>query len=343
MIHVDQQSGIPLFGLDFIGILDRGTNLIEIKPITICNLRCKYCFVNAHFGCAETSSDTNIFQVEPDYMLKWLKVAIELKDCNDIEVHIAPYGEFFLYPHYLKLLKGIKKFYQVKTISIQTNGTQLTEKIITELELAGISRLNISLNAIDEKKARILSGTPEYNVSKIIDILPHILKSKIDLLIAPIWFFKFNDDDIIQIIKLAKHYMEKGYNNTSPILGIQNYLLYKTGRKFWKVEAHTFDYFYKRLSELEKQYNIKLKLGPRDFGIHPTKPINPPVEVGSKVPVKIICKGRSINEYIGVLNEMWAVKVISKYPLISQKTATVTIIKQKANENLITATFSGSL
>ena len=83
MIKVDEESGIPLFGLDFIGILDRGTNLIEIKPITICNLRCKYCFVNAHFGdykelpSQEKHSKVNNFIVDVDYILKWLKYALE--------------------------------------------------------------------------------------------------------------------------------------------------------------------------------------------------------------------------------------------------------------------------
>ena len=44
IIYVDKNSDIPLFGIDFIGIIDRGTNVIEIKPLTLCNLECKYCF-----------------------------------------------------------------------------------------------------------------------------------------------------------------------------------------------------------------------------------------------------------------------------------------------------------
>ncbi len=348
MIKVDEDSGIPLFGLDFIGILDRGTNLIEIKPITICNLRCKYCFVNAHFGDYKASplhekhSKVNNFIVDVDYILKWLKFAIEHKNCDDVEVHIAPYGEFFLYPQYLELIKGIRKFSQVKIISIQTNGTLITESIVKELESAGVSRLNISINALNEERAQKLSGMPNYSVSKLLNIFDIILKSQIDLLIAPIWFFKYNDEDIIEIIKLAKSYEEKGYKSPFPVLGIQNYLVYKSGRKFWKVEPRQFSHFYSKLSELEKTYKTKLKLGPLDFRIHPTHPITPPVEVGSKISVKIICKGRSNVEYIGVLDEKWAVKVLSKVSLPLQKRVTVSVIKQKIKENLITAKFSSS-
>lgn len=348
MITIDEESEIPLFGLDFIGILDRGTNLIEIKPITICNLRCKYCFVNAHFGDFKESSSygkhskVNNFIVDLDYILKWLEYALDQKNSDDIEVHIAPYGEFFLYPQYLELIKGIRKFPQVKIISIQTNGTLITETMVKELESAGVSRLNISMNALNEERAQKLSGIPNYNVSKLLNIFNVILKSKIDLLIAPIWFFKYNDEDIIEIIKLVKGYEEKGFTSPYPFLGIQNYLVYKSGRKFWKVEPRQFIHFYTKLSELEKSYKTKLKLGPLDFGIHPTSPITPPVKVGSKISVKIICKGRSNVEYIGVLDEIWAVKVLSKIPLTPQKRITVSVIKQKMKENLITAKISSS-
>ena len=33
LIYVDENSEIPLFGIDFLGIIDRGTNVIEIKPL----------------------------------------------------------------------------------------------------------------------------------------------------------------------------------------------------------------------------------------------------------------------------------------------------------------------
>ena len=47
LVYVDSESSIPLYGIDFLGIIDRGTNIIEIKPLTICNLKCRYCFVSA--------------------------------------------------------------------------------------------------------------------------------------------------------------------------------------------------------------------------------------------------------------------------------------------------------
>ena len=231
---INEESQIPLFGLDFIGILDRGTNLIEVKPLTTCNLKCKYCFV--------CSGDyDNNFTLESDYIIKWLKKALQIKAVDDAEIHIAPYGEFFQYKDYEKLLKEIRSLPQVKTISIQTNGTLIRNNMIKKLESSGVTRLNISFNSLDPELAKLLSGNPNYSVKKMLQLFEKILKSKMDLLIAPIWFFGKNDGEIIKIIELAKEYEKMGYNNNDKFrLGIQNYLVYKTGRKLSRVKEREF-------------------------------------------------------------------------------------------------------
>ena len=45
-IYIHKSSGIPLMGTNYFGLIDRGTNIIEIKPITSCNLGCIYCSVD---------------------------------------------------------------------------------------------------------------------------------------------------------------------------------------------------------------------------------------------------------------------------------------------------------
>ncbi|MFX1454170.1 MAG: radical SAM protein, partial [Promethearchaeota archaeon] len=70
--YVDEISGIPLYGVDFIGVIDRGTNVIELKPLTLCNLKCKYCFVSA-------GDYSHNFIVDPDYLIKKVEELIEVK------------------------------------------------------------------------------------------------------------------------------------------------------------------------------------------------------------------------------------------------------------------------
>ncbi|MHA1821550.1 MAG: radical SAM protein [Promethearchaeota archaeon] len=357
IIGVNESSGIPLFGLDFIGILDRGTNLIEVKPITICNLRCRYCFV-------QSGEYLNNFIVDSDYMVKWLKKAITLKEHNlntaatynknlkkgslkDYEVHIAPYGEFFLYDEYERLIKSIRGIQEVKTISIQTNGQLITPQKIEILEKAGLSRLNISFNTFDKEQAVYLSGSQGYSVESMLDLFERVLESSMELLIAPIWFFGYNDEQIIKIIEFVKGYEKKGYSWPKLRLGVQNYLIYKTGRHLKKIRQRDFMYFYSRLAKLEKKYEIKLKLGPHDFNIHKGGHLNPPFRKNDIIKARIICQARFPNEYIAIyennaphfneINEViWAIKVLSKNPLKENSLVKIKIIKGSNRENLMT-------
>ena len=49
-IYVHQNSDIPLIGSSYFGIIDRNTNIIELRPITGCNLNCIYCSVDEGRG-----------------------------------------------------------------------------------------------------------------------------------------------------------------------------------------------------------------------------------------------------------------------------------------------------
>ncbi|MFB6216441.1 MAG: radical SAM protein, partial [Candidatus Aenigmatarchaeota archaeon] len=45
LVYINQGSEIPLLGHIAFGLIDRGTNLIQVRPITGCNLKCIYCSV----------------------------------------------------------------------------------------------------------------------------------------------------------------------------------------------------------------------------------------------------------------------------------------------------------
>jgi len=46
-IYVHKNSGIPLIGSNSFGLIDRNTSIIDIRPITSCNLNCIFCSVDA--------------------------------------------------------------------------------------------------------------------------------------------------------------------------------------------------------------------------------------------------------------------------------------------------------
>jgi len=53
--YIHKNSGIPLIGNVAFGIVHRGSSIIEIKPVTSCNLDCIYCSISE--GLFSTKND----------------------------------------------------------------------------------------------------------------------------------------------------------------------------------------------------------------------------------------------------------------------------------------------
>ncbi|MFX1311817.1 MAG: radical SAM protein [Promethearchaeota archaeon] len=339
IIYIDKKSKIPLYGIDFIGIIDRGTNVIELKPITLCNLKCKYCFVRA--GDYYTN-----FIVDPEYLIEKVEKIVEIKEKYKIEIHLAPYGEILLYPQLFNLIENLWKIKGIEIISMQTNGLLLNKETIEELEKVHLSRINISLNSLNQEKVNYLSDCNNYNINNLIENINFLLNTNIDLLVAPVWFPGENDSDIEEIIKFIIRLRKKGYSEKKIQIGIQKYLIYKTGRKLKKIRPKSWSYFYKQLTNLEKKYHIKLKLGPMDFGIHKRKmaaSLN--LKKNDLINLKVISKGRWNNEFIGKINDNFGLKILLNKSIYNPqiligKYIEVKIIKANYKDNILTSLFS---
>ncbi|MFX1571317.1 MAG: radical SAM protein [Promethearchaeota archaeon] len=339
IIYVDKKSQIPLYGIDFIGVIDRGTNVIELKPLTLCNLKCKYCFVRA--GDYLTN-----FIVDPEYIIEKVKEIVKIKGKYKIEIHLAPYGEILLYPKLFELIDYLWKIKGIEIISMQTNGLLLKKEVIENLERVHLTRINVSLNSLNQEKSSYLSNCHDYNINNLIENLHFLLNTNIDLLIAPVWFPGENDQDIEDVIKFIINLRKKGYSDNKIQIGIQKYLIYKTGRKLKKIQPKSWAYFYTQLTNLEKKYNIKLKLGPKDFGIHRRKSdISTKLEKNEMINLTVISKGRWKNEFIGKINDNFGVKIllsksISNPNRLIGKNIKVKIIKANYRDNILTSLFS---
>jgi uncharacterized Fe-S cluster-containing radical SAM superfamily enzyme len=336
--YIDRQSGIPLYGVDFIGVIDRGTNVIELKPLTLCNLRCRYCFVSA-------GDYTNNFIVDPNYLIEKVEELVEIKGKYGIEIHIAPYGEILLYPKLLEIIEKLWEIEGIEIISMQSNGLLLDPEIIGNLEKVKLTRINLSLNSLNEEKAEYLCNCTDYQMNTLLKNTELLLDSEINVLIAPVWFPGVNDADIEEIIKYIIGLRGKGYSERKLQIGIQKYLLYKTGRKLKKIRPKSWDYFYKQLSRLEKKYHIKLKLGPRDFDIHKRNRFaSLELRKNSIIGVKVVSQGRWENEYIGKINDNLGIKLLVNKRLfnfnnIIGKEIKAKIIKANYKDNILTAIF----
>lgn len=288
LIHIKKESGIPLLGTIAFGIIDRGSNLLQVRATTVCNEKCPFCSTNAN----NFSIHPNNYIVDPDYLIEWLKDIIKKKNCSDIEVNYDSVGEPTSYPHLTYLISEISKIPDVKKISMQTNGTLLNEQKILELEIAGLNRINLSINTLDKEQSKLLSGYSIYNIEKIKNLAKFIKTTKIELLIAPVWLPRINDEQVVELIKFCKE--------INCLIGIQKYEIYKYGRKMKGAKKINFYKFYKQLELWEKEFNTKLKIGPKDYKIYRTKRLPLDFKLNEVIKAKIVAPGWLYNQMIAV-------------------------------------------
>jgi uncharacterized Fe-S cluster-containing radical SAM superfamily enzyme len=291
--YLHQNLGIPLIGLLFIGIVDRDTSLIEVKPSTGCNLNCIYCSVDE----GTDSKKQMDFVVEEEFMVEELRAHLiekltmraKVNDPIDYEIHIGTHGEPLLYEPLIKLVRDIKNLEEdamierlggrIKTISIDTNGVLLNPTKVDALIKAGLNQFNISLNALSNERASVIAGT-SYNASRVLDTVEYITAhyladdaTDVRVLLSPIYLSQINEEEIEAIIALIKRLREK-YNTTHLLSGIQNFLKYRTGRN--PTKELSWKKFYSILTRLEEKYDVPLRLSVEHFGIVDTEPIPRP-------------------------------------------------------------------
>lgn len=286
---------LPLIGHNAFGIIDRGTNLLQVRVVTGCNLNCIYCSVDE----GPNSSTRNVdYIVSREAILDEIKKIIKIKK-HPVEIHIDAQGEPLLYPDITSLISELREYSNIKVISMQSNSLLLYEKLIEDLAESGLSRINISLNSFDVEKASFLAGIKYFDVERVLKSVELLLENKIRVLLAPVIISGINDSEIPTFIRFAK---EKLTNSEFPTLGIQKYVRHKFGRR---ISSHqTFYEFYKLLRQYEKIYNFRpLVLKPSHFNIRKDNTLPRKFERGEKVTAEIVLPGRLANERIGVAKD----------------------------------------
>jgi uncharacterized protein len=281
-------------GCLYFGIIDRGSNLLQVRPSCSCNLNCPFCSVDA--GPHSKTRVTN-YEVELDYLMEAVQEIAPFKGPG-VECHIDSCGEPMLYPHIENLVSELKGIKEVSVVSMQSNGTLLDEKRIRALEEAGLDRINLSIHALSPGLAVSLAGVSWFDIEKVKEAARLIAKSKIDLLIAPVYIPGVNDAEIPQLIEFAQ---QTKAGKRWPPLGIQKFEHYRLGRSPQKVKAENWWHFYNRsMLEWEKQSSVSLHLKPKDFFIE-KRPMIPIVfEKKEKAWVDIRAPGWVRGEQLGV-------------------------------------------
>ncbi|MGB4087744.1 radical SAM protein [Methanothrix sp.] len=294
LFHVTKESEIPLVGCLYFGVVDRGSNLLQIRPSCGCNLSCPFCSVDA--GPHSRSRVTD-YQVELDYLMEAVEEIAPFKG-EGVECHIDSPGEPMLYPDIVELVRRLKDIEDVAVVSMQSNGTRLDEGMIASLEEAGLDRINLSMHALEPELAAYLAGRPGFDIKELERVAVNIARSRIDLLIAPVYIPGINDLEIPKLIDFARRV---GAGKRWPPLGIQKFEHYRLGRSPRGVRAENWWHFYNRsMPQWERDCSLPLRLKAQDFGIE-KRPMIPTVfKKNEKTRVEIKAPGWVEGEQLGV-------------------------------------------
>ncbi len=327
LIKVGEDIEVPILGSIAFGLIDRGTNVIQVRPVSFCNLNCIMCSTDA--GPYSKWRQVE-YWVPPEILLDGVREIIKYKGIDKVEAHIDTVGEPTLYSRLIELVQGLKDIREVKVVSVQTHGQNLSEHKVEELSEAGLDRINLSVDAIDEKLAKYIQGAEWYNVRKVLRIAEYTLENtKIDIHIAPVYLPGINDEEIPKIIKWA---LKIGAGKKWPPLGIQKYIPHKHGRKAPVKKVMSWYEFWNYLKSLERRFKVKLIPRLEDFGMFKTKPLPKPFRVGEKVRVKIVAPGWLKGEKLAVdLRGLRTITVVNAEELPEGTRASVRIVRNKDN------------
>jgi GTP 3',8-cyclase len=179
--------------------LQRPLRDLRLSVIDRCNFRCRYCMPEEIFGANYPflSSD-NILSFDEMERLTRIFVSLGVQ-----KIRITG-GEPLLRKDLPQLIHRLKSINGVEDIAITTNGS-LLKKFASALFNAGLTRVTVSLDSLDEERFKQLSG----NRGKVKNVLEGIqaasdagINVKVNMVVQK----GKNDQDIIP---MAKYFKEK--------------------------------------------------------------------------------------------------------------------------------------
>ncbi|EAH4791111.1 GTP 3',8-cyclase MoaA [Campylobacter coli] len=170
----------------------RKINYLRISVTQRCNFRCLYCMPKIPFN---HQPKENLLSFEELFL--FVKVAID----KGIEKIRITGGEPLLRKDLSVFIKMINDYKKDLDLAITTNGFLLKD-FAKDLKDAGLKRLNISLDTLESKKAKILAQKDVLDsvLAGIDEALSVGLKVKLNTVVLK----GLNDDELIPLLEFAK-------------------------------------------------------------------------------------------------------------------------------------------
>lgn len=175
---------------------ERDINYLRISITDLCNLRCKYCMPED--GINKINHE-NVLTFEEIY-----EISKNLVSLGITKIRITG-GEPLVRNGIVELIRKISSLDKVKDLSMTTNGI-LLKKYAKDLKEAGLDRVNISLDTLNEEKYKDITRTG--NLKDVLDGIEEAKKvglNPIKINVVLIDGFNINEiEDFVYITQAEK-------------------------------------------------------------------------------------------------------------------------------------------
>jgi uncharacterized Fe-S cluster-containing radical SAM superfamily protein len=142
---------------------------VHIDPCSLCNFKCKFCF---------QAVDNNIKKgiIKDDLFLKIAKELMQFPEPIK-KIKIGLHGEPTLHPYLPSMIFYFYAHKIAKIVEVFTNGSLLNPVLNKQLISAGLDRINISVEGLDAKQYKEMTGAKVY-MGRFIKNIKHLYDNR---------------------------------------------------------------------------------------------------------------------------------------------------------------------
>lgn len=171
---------------------NRSIHYMRLSVTDRCNLRCRYCM--PEIGVDKKQHDDILRHEE-------MVAIVQAGAALGIDKVRLTGGEPLIRKGIVHLVRAISNIEGIEEITMTTNGL-LLDDYLDDLIDAGLDRINLSLDTMDEKKyAEITRGG---DLRKVLSSMSHIMERGLKLKINTVLIGGFNDDEIEAFVELTR-------------------------------------------------------------------------------------------------------------------------------------------
>ena len=165
----------------------REINYLRVSVTQRCNLNCLYC----------GAEEPDLKEMSVDEITRFVKAFAQ---CGINKVRLTG-GEPLLRADIIEIVSALSQIPVIEKLVLTTNGVYL-KKYARALKEAGISAVNVSLDALDREKYKLLTGSDR--LPQVLEGIAEAERVKLKLRVNAVLIRGRNDDQAGKLIELAR-------------------------------------------------------------------------------------------------------------------------------------------